>query len=208
MFARLKISTVINILVFNCTLVFSQSEIIGDEAKPAIKLHPNAFKAVVVNGDTMASVLLPPVLIVDKHIFKSKQQEKRYWRLVYNVKKVLPYARMAGQKYKTLNEQLVNKSEGEKKFLMKRVENEIKREFGKDIENMTYTQGRILLKLIDRETGVTAYDLVKELRGTFPAFFWQSVSLMFDNNLKSEYDPQGDEKEIESIVLLVDRGML
>jgi hypothetical protein len=120
----------------------------------------------------------------------------------------LPYARLAGNKYKQLNEQLVNKTEGEKKFLMKRVEREIKKDFSKDIKNMTYTQGTILLKLIDRETSITAYDLVKELRGSFSAMFWQSVSLMFDNSLKAEYDPVGDEQEIEGIITLLDKGLL
>jgi len=76
------------------------------------------------------------------------------------------------------------------------------------VQNMTITQGRILLKLIDRETGVTAFNVVKELRGSFSAMFWQSVSIFFDGNLTSEYDPEGDDKEIESIIYLIDRGLL
>jgi hypothetical protein len=127
---------------------------------------------------------------------------------VNHVKKVLPYARMAGKRYKELNDQLVNKSQGERVVLMRRVEKEIKRDFSKEVQNMTITQGRILLKLIDRETGVTAFNVVKELRGSFSAMFWQSVSIFFDGNLKSEYDPEGDDKEIESIIYLIDRGLL
>ncbi|MFN4854488.1 MAG: DUF4294 domain-containing protein, partial [Bacteroidota bacterium] len=96
----------------------------------------------------------------------------------------------------------------EQKKLIRGVEKEIKKEFTKDIENMTYSQGRILLKLIDRETGLTAYQVVKELRGTFSAVFWQSVCLIFDNSLKQEYNPGGDDEEIESIIYLVDQGLL
>jgi hypothetical protein len=189
-------------------MAFSQNEILGEEKKAPIKLEQKVFKARIDGNDTIALAQLPTCYIIDKHKFKNSREEKRYWRLVRNVKKVLPYARLAGNKYKQLNQQLVNKTEGEKKFLMKQVEREIKKDFSKDIKNMTYTQGTILLKLIDRETSITAYDLVKELRGSFSAMFWQSVSVMFDNSLKAEYDPVGDEQEIEGIITLVDKGLL
>jgi hypothetical protein len=189
-------------------MAFCQNEILGEEKNAPIQLEQKRFRAKIEGVDTIALAQLPTCYIIEKHKFKSSRDEKRYWRLVRNVKKVLPYARLAGNKYKQLNEQLVNKTEGEKKFLMKRVEREIKKDFSKDIKNMTYTQGTILLKLIDRETSITAYDLVKELRGSFSAMFWQSVSLMFDNSLKAEYDPVGDEQEIEGIITLLDKGLL
>jgi hypothetical protein len=189
-------------------MAFCQNEILGEEKNAPIQLEQKRFRAKIEGTDTIALAQLPTCYIIEKHKFKSSRDEKRYWRLVRNVKKVLPYARLAGNKYKQLNEQLVNKTEGEKKFLMKRVEREIKKDFSKDIKNMTYTQGTILLKLIDRETSITAYDLVKELRGSFSAMFWQSVSLMFDNSLKAEYDPVGDEQEIEGIITLLDKGLL
>ncbi|MEI6524066.1 MAG: DUF4294 domain-containing protein [Bacteroidota bacterium] len=189
-------------------MAFCQNEILGEEKNAPIQLEQKRFRAKIEGADTIALAQLPTCYIIEKHKFKSSRDEKRYWRLVRNVKKVLPYARLAGNKYKQLNEQLVNKTEGEKKFLMKRVEREIKKDFSKDIKNMTYTQGTILLKLIDRETSITAYDLVKELRGSFSAMFWQSVSLMFDNSLKAEYDPVGDEQEIEGIITLLDKGLL
>jgi hypothetical protein len=189
-------------------MAFCQNEILGEEKNAPIQIEQKRFRAKIEGADTIALAQLPTCYIIEKHKFKNSRDEKRYWRLVRNVKKVLPYARLAGNKYKQLNEQLVNKTEGEKKFLMKRVEREIKKDFSKDIKNMTYTQGTILLKLIDRETSITAYDLVKELRGSFSAMFWQSVSLMFDNSLKAEYDPVGDEQEIEGIITLLDKGLL
>ncbi len=189
-------------------MAFCQNEILGEEKNAPIQLEQKRFRAKIEGVDTIALAQLPTCYIIEKHKFKSSRDEKRYWRLVRNVKKVLPYARLAGNKYKQLNEQLVNKTEGEKKFLMKRVERVFKKDFSKDIKNMTYTQGTILLKLIDRETSITAYDLVKELRGSFSAMFWQSVSLMFDNSLKAEYDPVGDEQEIEGIITLLDKGLL
>lgn len=206
----MKPLVVISFMLALCGSAQAQMEIIGDKAMPPISLTKPAqkFPYIIDGGDTLAYVYLPTCLILDRHIFKSKRQEKHYWRLVNHVKKVLPYARLAGKRYKELNDQLINKSEGERLILMRRVEKEIKRDFSKEVQNMTITQGRILLKLIDRETGVTAYNVVKELRGSFSAMFWQSVSVFFDGSLKSEYDPEGDDKEIESIIYLIDRGLL
>jgi hypothetical protein len=188
--------------------VQAQSAVIGDEEKPAVSLNTRMYKGVVVNGDTLASVTLPTLVVMETHKFSNNRQRKHYWKLVFNVKKVLPYARLAGAKMRELNKEMADLGPSERKSLVKQVEKDIKKEFTKDIQNMTYSQGRILLKLIDRETGLTAYEVVKELRGSFSAFFWQSVCVIFDNSLKEEYNPSGDDEEIENIVYLVDRGLL
>jgi len=73
---------------------------------------------------------------------------------------------------------------------------------------MTFSQGVILLKLVDRETGTTSFEIVKEFRGTLRAFFWQSLGVIFGINLKTEYDPQGDDKNIEQIVQMIENGTL
>jgi hypothetical protein len=200
--------SVLILLVFASATCVAQSELIGDEEKAPVNLQTRMYRGIVVDGDTLASVTLPTLLVMETHQFKNNKQRKHYWKLVYNVKKVLPYARLAGKKMRDLNVQMANMAPPEQKKLIRGVEKEIKKEFTKDIENMTYSQGRILLKLIDRETGLTAYQVVKELRGTFSAVFWQSVCLIFDNSLKQEYNPGGDDEEIESIIYLVDQGLL
>lgn len=91
---------------------------------------------------------------------------------------------------------------------MKQVEQELLVEFEDDLKQLTITQGRILIKLVDRETGSTSYELVKELRGTFSAFFWQTLARLFGSNLKSVYDPYGEDRLIEEIIFLIDRGQL
>jgi hypothetical protein len=166
------------------------------------------LRATILNGDTVALINLKPYYVFEKRVFKNKRKEKRYYVLIARVKKVLPIAREAGRLYKTLNSQLVNKSEKDKIFLMRRVENEIKRKYTKTIENLSYSEGMILLKLIDRETGNSAYHLVQELRGDFKAWIYQGVGHLFDVNLKEEYDPATDDKDIEDIIFLIDNGMV
>ncbi len=90
---------------------------------------------------------------------------------------------------------------------MKEAEKNLKAEVKKDLENLTVNQGKILMKLIDRETGNSSYDLVKEYRGKVTAFFWQSFAVIYDDdlNMKVRYDKDGDDKVIEEIIGMIDR---
>jgi len=99
-------------------------------------------------------------------------------------------------------------TEKEQRKLYKRAEEELKAEFGDELKALTFSQGRILLKLVDRETGTPTYHIVKELRGSFVAFFWQNLSRLFGYNLKEKYDPEGNDKDIETIVLMIENGMI
>ena len=91
-----------------------------------------------------------------------------------------------------------------KKKYMKLAEKKLKDEFGNELKNLTMTQGRILIKLIDRETGKTAFKIVKEMRGTFSAFMWQSLAVLFSSNLKDQYDPNSEDKAIEQAIKLIE----
>ena len=183
---------------------FAQQKNTNDTAKTAGK----KYRATIVNGDTIAMVYLGTYCAVDDRTFKNKRKEKRYYLLIAKVKKVLPIAREAGKLYKILNSQLLYKEEADKLALMKRVEKDIKKKYTKTIEDLSYGEGMVLLKLIDRETGNSAYHLVQELRGDFKAWIWQGVGSFFDVNLKQEYDPDKDDKDIEDIVFLIDRGLV
>ena len=91
---------------------------------------------------------------------------------------------------------------------MKQAEDELKAEFEGDLKKLSFKQGIILIKLVDRETGNTSYELVQELRGNFTAFFWQTFARLFGYNLKVKYDPLGDDKEIEDIVVMIENGQI
>ncbi|MEX1187933.1 MAG: DUF4294 domain-containing protein [Bacteroidia bacterium] len=160
------------------------------------------------SGDTLPVVNLTSVVISEERSFSSKREARKWSRLKRDVAKVYPYSKLAGKKLKSYNDLMIGKSEREQKRLMEKAEDELKEEFEDDIRNMTINQGRILIKLIDRETGNSSYELVKDLRGTFQAFFWQSLARIFKTNLKSSYNPQAnsEDKMIEDIIETIENG--
>ncbi len=171
----------------------------------AQKLHP----AFVKEGDTIYVDVLDEVEIIAPLIFSNKQNAKRYSRLVRYVKKVYPYAKVAGIKmreYERILEETSKKRE--RKKIMKQAEVELKEEFSEELKNLTYMQGEILLKLIDRETQTSGYDIVKEMRGGFKAGFYQGFARLFGFNLKDRYDPEGRDREIEAIVQMIEQGRI
>lgn len=165
--------------------------------------------AIVFQGDTIPYITLSPVRIYGKRTFKSKKDQKRWNKLIRDVKKVYPYAVVSSIKLKQYNEIISKiKDEDKRKDAMKEAEKEIRKQFENDMKDMTFTQGKILLKLIDRQTGYSSYQIIKELRGALYAFFWQGVARVFGLNLKSQYDLNSDDKYIEEIIILIENGDL
>ena len=91
---------------------------------------------------------------------------------------------------------------------IKETENKIRTEFEEDVKRLTITQGRILIKLIDRETGNTTYQVLQNVKGNVSAVFWQAIARIFGSNLKSEYDPYGEDELIERIIVMIEAGQL
>jgi Domain of unknown function (DUF4294) len=173
-------------------------------------LLPNGdiiVRTIVYEGETIPYITLAPVVFSTKRIFKNKREAIKWDRLKYNVKKVYPYAILAAAKLKEYDRILAMlPSEKEKKEYMKLAEEQLKVQFGEELKNLSINQGRILLKLVDRETGKTTYNIVKDMRGSFSAFMWQSLSLVFNSSLKSEYDATGTDKDIEQAIQLIESG--
>jgi hypothetical protein len=164
----------------------------------------------VEHGDTVYYSQLREIVVRAPRKFKSKADERQFWRLVYNVKKTYPYAKLAGAKLYELNEHyLTLETEKERKSYSKQVEEDLKAEFEGELRKLTISQGRILLRLVDRETGNTTYEILKDFRGSFSAFFWQAVAKLFGSNLKTQYDPSsGEDKTIERIIAQIEEGSL
>lgn len=162
-------------------------------------------QATIYNGDTIPYVILPSLEFYVPRFFKNKKDAEKWNRLKFNVRKVYPYAILAAARLKEY-EKVMSKisNENEKKKYMKLAEKKLKDEFGNELKNLTMTQGRILIKLIDRETGKTAFKIVKEMRGTFSAFMWQSLAVLFSSNLKDQYDPNSEDKAIEQAIKLIE----
>ncbi len=163
----------------------------------------------IIDGDTVPIIALPEINVYSFKIIKSKRKARQLSRLIKNVKKVYPYAKLAGIKLQEYNEIfLTMSSEKEKRKLIRQVEKELKDEFGDELRSLTFSQGKILIKLIDRETGNSSFELVQELRGKFVAFFWQTFARIFGYNLKVKYDPEGKDRNIEIIILMIENGSI
>lgn len=163
----------------------------------------------IVDGDTILISNIREATIYPQAVFDSRRELRKYNRLVYNVKKVYPYALIAGEMFREVESNLaLMETEKEQKKYIKQVEKDIKNRFEGELRKLTITQGRILIKLVDRETQHTTYDLVKQLRGTFQAFLWQAIARIFGSNLKSTYDPAGEDILIEEIIVMIDLGMV
>jgi hypothetical protein len=165
--------------------------------------------ATVEEGDTTLIIQLPEVSIYAMRLFDSRRDIRKVNRLIHHVKKAYPYAKLAGIKLREYDKKLVAAgSDRERRKIMRQAEKELNEQFGGELKNLTFTQGKILLKLIDRETSNTSFDLVKDLRGGFTAFFYQGFARLWGYNLKDRYDPEGEDELIETIVVLIERGQL
>ena len=158
----------------------------------------------VENGDSIAVVHITPI-----RKYARKPDMRRYARLVRAVKRVYPIAEEAKVLMRTMEgELLALPNKKQQKMYIKGIEKRLIREYTPVLKKMTIYDGRVLLKLIDRQIDNTAYDIVKELRGSFEAGLWQALAKMFGNNLKTDYDPEKDDLLLEQIVRLYEKGLL
>jgi hypothetical protein len=167
------------------------------------------IRAEVNSGDTLMVKQLNEIEVFPK--FKNRYQARRYSRLVRYVKKVYPYAQIAAERMKEYEQILIDTPDpSDQRKIMKQIEAEIYEDWESDLRELTYLQGGILLKLIDRQTGESSYAIVEEFRGRFRAFFYQSFARLFGFNLKERYNPKEDnyDRQIEHIVHLIEAGQL
>lgn len=167
------------------------------------------FRAIVIDGDTVVTADLPETVIEGRWSPKDRREAARYDKLTRIVVKVYPYARVTGDLLREYERDLsLIQREGDQELYIKLAEAELRAEFEAEVKDLTSSQGRALIKLIDRETGRTSYDLVKELRGNFTAFVWQGLAKLFGHDLRSTYDANGDDRMMELVVQRIERGEL
>ncbi len=173
--------------------------------------HPEKqyLPAVLIGQDTLPHQDLPSVDVFPKKHFKNKTEEQQYWRLVWRVKKVWPYAKEAAvllRKYEM--EVPPDARNKDRRVYVRKAEQELMRKYGDTMKKMSINDGKVLIKLIDRETSKVSYDLIHELKGGVSAVFWQGVARLFGNNLKAQYDPMGEDRQIELIILYIEAGII
>ena len=161
--------------------------------------------AKIDGGTLIPAQSLSPWWVMARMPRKMKERLERWTRLRNAVYVTYPFARKAGAIMNDMNAKLAHMPEGEHKGYIKSREKELKKEFADPLTQLSVYQGKVLMKLINRQTGNNCYDIIKEYKGGVTARVWQTVAFFFGSNLKQPYDAQGDDKEIESIVQEVER---
>ena len=155
-------------------------------------------------GDTIPLVHILPI-----RKYSRKPDMRRYQRLIRQVKKCYPLAKQARIEMEKMERQLLAvKDKKEQEKLAKQLQRQLIKQYTPVILKMTISEGKVLLKLIDRETEYTAFQIIKDFRGGFVAGFWQMFAKMFGNNLKLEYEPETRDKVLEQIVTYYEMGWL
>ena len=179
----------------------------ASQAQELFYTHRDSF--VVVDGDTLPHFNLSTKTVYPERKFKNRFDEQQYWRMVMRVKKVLPYAKEAAilmQKYQT--EVSPDARGKDRRAYIRKAEDELMKKYEATFRKMSINDGKVLIKLIDRETQSVSYDLIHELKGGISAVFWQGVARIFGNSLKTEYDPLGEDRQIEQIVRYIELGII
>jgi hypothetical protein len=161
--------------------------------------------------DTISRVVvLPEFNVLELRTFQNKGLQRRYDRLVERVKRTYPLAKLAGERMRTYARVDSTGKRRDKKELIGQFEAELRQKYYHQLKRMSFADGRILLKLLDRQTEFTSYELLQEMKGGVQAFFWQGVAGMFDYDLKAEFNPQqvNEDKLIDEICRMMDSGKL
>jgi len=164
----------------------------------------------VLDGDTIPLIHLREVTVFSSGMLLTAKEIKSNSKLIRNVRLMLPYAREAKRRLDALEVELASMSKKDRKAAIKKAEKDLTAQYKEDLKKRTFSQGLVLIKLVDRETNRTAYSLVGELRGTVRAGVYQAFARLFGYNLKTQFDPKHDKKDnlIDRIVVSIDRGQL
>jgi hypothetical protein len=161
-------------------------------------------------GDTLFIAPIQELHIHPRQSYSAdKAQEQFYWKTVRDIKKTLPLAKTVGVEIAKTNRVLITlKTDKERKEYLNAFEKQILKQYEPTVRNMTRSQGGMLIKLIDRECQLSSYDIIRIYKGGFSAFFWQGIARLFRADLKVQYDPQGEDKQLERIIEMVEAGQL
>lgn len=166
--------------------------------------------AAIVDGDTIPYFKMKGTTVSGISSYLTPEEIRKNQKLIRNVKKVLPYAKMGRVRLDQIEAAAAKMAPKERKAYIKKMEKELLGEFTDELKGFTTSQGRVLLKLVDRETGLTSYELVDEMRGHLRAGFYQTFAKLWGYNLKKQYDPIHSKEDnlMERVVLSVEAGKI
>jgi hypothetical protein len=194
---------ILSLQAFCVLCVFSQEDADETVMLPSVKVG----KA-LVDGDSIQYMEMSNVYVYPELTFKSKRQQQSYMRLVKNVKKVLPIAKQARQIIIETAEFTETLPPEERKAHLRRVEQAVVKEYKPQMKKLTFSQGKLLIKLVDRECHSTAYEAMQAFIGPVRSGMWQAFAWMFGASLKKGYDAEGTDRLTERVVLMVEAGQL
>lgn len=198
-------NTRIHIAIFTVFFLFVASLCRAQETKKEKYLVPMC----VYEGDTIPTVRIPTVYIFKPLKFKNKRQQNEYNKLVRNVKKVLPISKEINRAIiETYEYMMTLPTEKERQKHIKNVEKGLKQQYTPRMKKLTFAQGKLLIKLVDRQSNQTSFELVRAFMGPFKAGFYQTFAALFGASLKKEYDPTGEDAMVERVILLVESGQI
>ncbi len=170
---------------------------------------PNGYilNGVVIGKDTI------PIIVLNEHIvypkYTKKRDQKKYDKLVRDIKRVYPFAKAVGQEVERVNPLLEKLPQKERKKYMREYEKALFKQYEPELKKLTLSQGKLLIKLIDRECERSSFDLIREYRGGFTAFFWQGFARILGANLKEDFnDTKSEDAMINRIIILIENGQL
>ncbi len=199
---------ILTIMLLMCAITMMAQEEDVTDAGPTFVPTVKVSK-VMVDGDSIPYMEMSNVYVYPQITFSSKRQQTSYMRLVKNVKATLPIAKQARQMLIETAEYLETLPTKEARDEhIKRVEKNIVKEYKPKMKKLTYSQGKLLIKLVNRECKSTSYEAIQAFMGPFRAGFWQAFAWAFGASLKKEYDPDGTDRLTERIVLMVESGQL
>ncbi len=188
-----------NIILSMLVIVMTSITLSAQERGPYDTVRVYAF--ITPEGDTIPESILPPVEVIGKLTGKWKRHWAEWTRLRNAVYVTYPYAMAASKVMNEINARLVNVSDKQKRrAIIKSREKELKKEFADQLTKLSVYQGKVLMKLIYRQTGNNCYEIIQEYKGGFNAAFWQTIAVVFGSNLKQNYDPYNKDRDMETIV--------
>lgn len=195
-------------LVLVCVLSSVCTTASAQDSVP-VEFGGSVLPAYIENGDTIPYEHIFEVVIVPRRTFRNERELRAYRRMIANLKKVYPYAQEAKRLLREMDSVYGGlDSRAAKARYASQMERKLNRQFEKQIRNLTYSQGRMLIKLINRETGRTTYDIIKQFRGGLSAGFWQIIAKMFGSDLKSGFDPVEEDRILNELIILYEHGQL
>jgi hypothetical protein len=182
-----------------CSKIEAQNTVFQDSIPPLL----------VVDGDTVRTMVLSDVYIYPVQRFTTARQEVQYQKMIRDVKKILPYAQLIyGILIETYEYMLTLPDDKAREAHLKQMEKDLFAEYKPVLKKLTLSQGKLLIKLVDRECNQNSYNILKAYLGPFRAGFWNLFAGLFGASLKSEWDPNGKDAATERIVIMVEAGLL